>query len=236
MYDEYADGDKKEYICCDNKTNITRSPIYINVINTMVIKENHDYSSLKDIYTPFTFSYVVGGNSLSELFQDNEVLRCSISDWNVSYVIDMDYMFSNSTISFPKNIFNKTFKNKLNDSHKLFNFGISQWDVSNATSMEETFCDSAITCNLINWNTKSVCNMIRTFSRSSFNDYKFIENWNTSSVCYMMEMLSMIKLIQTIKPNWNLPIIVSMKRILYDSGINLDMSNLNLSNLQYFHG
>jgi surface protein len=71
-----------------------------------------------------------------------------ISNWNVSNVTDMSYMFYDSD----------------------FNRDISNWDVSNVTNMSYMFYYSNFNRDIIsNWNVSNVVNMSSMFYDSKFN-------------------------------------------------------------------
>jgi surface protein len=60
-----------------------------------------------------------------------------------------------------------------------FNGDISQWDVSNVTSMRGMFDNSLFNGNISRWNVSRAENMVEMFQRSPFNGD--ISRWNISS-------------------------------------------------------
>ena len=81
-----------------------------------------------------------------------------ISNWNVSNVEDMKYMFVESQ----------------------FNGDISNWNVSNVEYMNSMFADSQFNGDISEWNVSNVKNMNYMFENSQFN--QDISNWNISNV------------------------------------------------------
>jgi len=110
-----------------------------------------------------------------------------ISDWDISQITDMSYLF----------------KNKTN-----FNDDISRWNVSNVTDMSFMFYYSSFNNDISNWNVSNVNNTNHMFAYSKFNGD--ISKWNYYKFCYMFNMLSSIYL--KYKNNWNEEKINYMKK------------------------
>ena len=85
-----------------------------------------------------------------------------ISQWDVSNVENMAFMFYNSN----------------------FNGDISKWDVSNVEMMSRTFYGSDFNQDISNWNTSNLEVTRYMFAFSNFN--QDISNWNTNKI-YDME-------------------------------------------------
>ena len=88
-----------------------------------------------------------------------------ISQWDVSNVTDMKYMFA----------------------HSDFNGNISEWDVSNVRDMECMFEYSKFNGDLSKWDISKVKDMSHMFEHSEFNNDS-ICNWDVSNVGNMMSM------------------------------------------------
>jgi len=90
-----------------------------------------------------------------------------ISEWDVSNVTDMSYMFSND---------------------KSFNEDIGDWDVSNVTDMSSMFYSAfAFNKGIGGWNVSNVTDMSRMFGNAkSFN--QDIGDWDVSNVTDMSSM------------------------------------------------
>ncbi|CAC9452951.1 hypothetical protein, partial [uncultured Gammaproteobacteria bacterium] len=84
-----------------------------------------------------------------------------LTNWDVSYVIDMSGMFSDAT---------------------AFNQDIDSWDVSNVTNMNSMFVKAtAFNQNIDSWDVSNVKNMLLMFYKATaFNQN--IDSWNVSNV------------------------------------------------------
>lgn len=120
--------------------------------------------------------------SMSRTFQQASLINSSISNWDVSSVKDMSFMFFGST--FNGDIGNWDVGNVNNmrgmfatrngptplsvPFYNLFNKDISSWDVSNVTDMESMFHGNInFNQNLSQWNVCNVTNIIN-FSKNTF--------------------------------------------------------------------
>ena len=104
-----------------------------------------------------------------------------ISDWDVSNVTNMEYMFGNSN----------------------FNGDLSDWDVSNVTNMNSMFRYSEFTGkngDIGHWNVSNVKSMRNMFGGSRFDGD--ISNWDVSNVENKLFMLDNCPL-QKHPPKWN---------------------------------
>jgi surface protein len=88
-----------------------------------------------------------------------------MSNWDVSNVTNMKYMFA----------------------HSNFNRDISDWDVSNVKDMDSMFEYSAFNGDLSKWDISKVKDMGSMFENSDFNNDS-ICNWDVSNVGNMMSM------------------------------------------------
>jgi surface protein len=88
-----------------------------------------------------------------------------ISEWDVSRVVNMEWMFASS--SFNDDISRWNVSSVINmrgmfiDSN--FNSNISNWDVSNVKYMEGMFCDSDFNYDISGWNVRRVVGMLYVF-------------------------------------------------------------------------
>ena len=85
----------------------------------------------------------------------------NISEWDVSSVVDMKYMFKGSN----------------------FNGDISGWNVSNVKYMECMFTESKFNQDISGWNVENVIDMSWMFSYSHFN--QDISKWKLNSITDM---------------------------------------------------
>ena len=109
-----------------------------------------------------------------------------ISDWDVSNVENMGWMFCSSKFTGDISNWNTSsvtnMKWMFNDSE--FNGDISDWDVSNVTNMCYMFNASKFTgkkCNLGKWDVSSVTNMNDMFSFCKFKGD--LSNWKLNDKC-----------------------------------------------------
>ena len=108
----------------------------------------------------------MSGLFVYNIFNDSDFTgkNGDISNWNVSNVEDMNFMFKNSK----------------------FNGDISNWDVSNVKDMRYMFYDSPFNGDISNWDVSNVNYMSYMFSKSKFNGD--ISNWDVSNVKDMRMM------------------------------------------------
>ena len=163
-------------------------------------------------------------------------INFDISEWDVSNVKDMSYMFHNST----------------------FNGDISRWDVSNVTIMEGMFKQTQFTRDISNWNVSNVKTMSLMFNGSHFNgdiskwDVSHVENmynmfsrsyfngdiskWNVSSVTNMMGMFEFSIFFNQNLSMWNVSNVSNMAFMFNNSKFNNDISGWDVSNVTYYNG
>ena len=91
---------------------------------------------------------------------DLNAFNGDISQWDVSNVTDMSFMFYYSN----------------------FTGDISKWDVSNVTNMHNMFRDSIWNGDISNWDVSNVTNMEQMFDHSKFTGKYSINNWDVSNV------------------------------------------------------
>ena len=118
------------------------------------------------------------------LFAETKFKYIDISDWNVSNVTDMSYMF-----------FNCRLLKSVGD--------ISNWDISNVTGMSFMFCSVAnFNQDISKWNVSSVETMEAMFDYcKKFN--QDISKWNVSSVKDMSLMFYLCKSFNQDLSNWD---------------------------------
>ena len=112
---------------------------------------------------------------MKDLFTDKPTFNDDISEWNVSNVTDMSYMFGSSDMG---DFFGPP---------PAFNQDIGDWNVSNVTNMSAMFYGaSAFNQDIGGWNVSNVTTMLTMFSgASTFN--QDIGGWDVSSVTQCTE-------------------------------------------------
>ena len=83
-------------------------------------------------------------------------------------------------------------------SIKKFNGDISNWDVSNVTSMGSMFASSKFNGDISKWNVSKVEDMSGMFSRSKFN--QDISNWKINKDCSNNDMFYGCPIKEKFKP------------------------------------
>ena len=143
--------------------------------------------------------------NMSYLFNDQITFNDDISNWDVSNVTDMEYMFYGtpfnqliggwdvSSVTNMRNMFESS----------AFNSYIGGWDVSNVTNIQEMFYQATIFNQPIgNWDVSNVTSMNYMFQSSAFNSD--ISDWDVSNVSKMKGMFRFTPFNQNIS-NWKLP-------------------------------
>jgi surface protein len=167
-------------------------------------------------------------HDMSYLFQDKTSFNQDISNWDVSSVTDMSYMFY---IDF-----------SIDPPYSSFNAGIGSWDVSNVTDMSHMF-ENAIHFNqsLENWDVSGVLNMRYMFS-TAINFNQNINLWDVSNVTDMSYIFSMYfsasltfwntSVFNSPLDNWDVSNVVDMNHMFEHAiSFNQPIENWNVSNV-----
>ena len=145
--------------------------------------------------TPIPFNNIITSlvTDMSFMFANNFYFNQDISSWDVSNVINMNYMFSNTAFNqniSSWNVSKVTDMNFMFSGANTFNQPIGSWNVSKVTSMTGMF-RGANTFNqpIGSWDVSNVTDMYAMFdSANTFNQP--IGSWNVSKVRYMDNMFS----------------------------------------------
>jgi surface protein len=135
----------------------------------------------------------------------NTPYKPDVTEWDVSKVTDMSYLFHNIRNS-------------------DFNQDISKWDVSNVTNMEGMFKDCwKFNQDISNWNVSKVTNMKEMFSGCKFNQP--LADWerhddpdNQSTMSNVTNMENMFYGCENFNQplgNWNVSNVTNMKKMFY---------------------
>ena len=134
------------------------------------LKKNIEEPCLNDIDT----SKIIDMSDLFSSYRDNylyqndidtnEIIKLDLSDWDVSNVTNMSWMF--------------------NGCSSLEKLDISQWDTSNVTNMIYMFqsCSSLKELDISDWDTSKVKDMNSMFQSCDSLKGLDLSNWNTSNV------------------------------------------------------
>lgn len=105
----------------------------------------------------------------------------------------------------------------------------NNWDVSNATNMENMFRGSSFNQNISNWDVSNVTNMQSMFFSSvSFNQE--ISGWDVSNVINMSFMFADTSFNQDIG-GWTLDNVTTMRFMFFQSPFNQNIGSWNVSNV-----
>jgi uncharacterized protein YjbI with pentapeptide repeats len=155
---------------------------------TKEIKENGFECSLNhiDVSRMTNFQWLFNDNKTLENFDGD------ISDWDVSNVEDMSYMFAECNITFKNTDLSGwnvskcksmawMFEDIQFDPNSEYNYDLSGWDMSNVDCINGMFYDSNFNSDSIcQWNVSNITKMYKTFARCKFN--QDLSGWNASNV------------------------------------------------------
>jgi len=161
---------------------------------------------------PIAFNNIITTylNDFSFLFAGVPSFNHNITSWDVSNVVNMQYMCWNSNFNQPIgdwNVSKVTNMTSVFQSATAFNQAIGDWNVSNVTSMSSMFQSAtAFNQNIGDWNVSNVTYMSSTFQNATaFNQN--IGSWDVSKVIYMS---SMFKSASAFNQNLNLWLVYNL--------------------------
>ena len=159
---------------------------------------------------------------MSRMFEGTNKLNQDLSNWDVSTITNMSYMFGS-------------------DSSMIFNQDLSTWNVSNVTNMSYMFTGTrAFNQDIGVWNVSRVTNMQGMF-RGSMSFNQNISSWNVSNVTDMSYMFdSTFNLIyQSFNQNistWDVSNVIDMGSMFSRSPFNQPIGIWNVSNVTNMFG
>lgn len=168
--------------------------------NAKHLKEIHIHSNLKD---------------LSLMFYYSNIENLNLSDWDVSNVTNMSYMFANSKIVSIGDLSNWNVS-KVTNMKGIFNYSrnlnttysLDNWNVSNVIDMNNMFYESHLISigNLNNWNISNVTDMNNMFNTPTLTSIGDLSHWDVSIVDDMSEIFNDATNIPLdFLSNWNIP-------------------------------
>jgi uncharacterized protein YjbI with pentapeptide repeats len=155
---------------------------------TKEIKENGFECSLNhiDVSRMTNFQWLFNDNKILEKFDGD------ISEWDVSNVEDMSYMFAECNITFKNTDLSGwnvskcknmawMFEDIQFDPNSEYNYDLSGWDMSNVDCINGMFYDSNFNSDSIcKWDVSNITKMYKTFARSKFN--QDISEWDVRNL------------------------------------------------------
>ena len=165
-----------------------------NEVSVVHVNRKNDLKYLINFYSDFyptgslNWLDVSGITDMSELFCTNKKFKGNISEWDVSNVKIMKYMFNETEFNGDISKWDTGQVQNMNAmfAESKFNKDISKWDVSNVNDMSYMFFNSVFNRDISSWNVSNVRNMKAMFSMSKFN--KDISDWDVSNVNDMSYM------------------------------------------------
>ncbi|PKQ66539.1 hypothetical protein BZG01_10970, partial [Labilibaculum manganireducens] len=208
-----------------------------------VVWESMDHSffdcsnlTIKDGIEPPNLSLV---KDMSWMFGDATSLDADVSEWDVSSVTNMSYMFLGTTLFTGKGIDKWDVGNvnnmyKMFGSAKKFDADVSAWDVSTVTNMSYMFvgATSFTGKGIDKWDVGNVNKMYEMFGSAKKFDAD-LSGWNPISVTDMGYMFFFAESFQGLGlNNWNVSTVSNMKYMFYAAHSFIgDISNWNVSNV-----
>jgi surface protein len=173
---------------------------------------------------------------MQAMFAGANAFNQSLSDWDVSNVLHMNYMFEGS------NGFNGDVSgwdvSSVTGMHKMFyaassfNQDISAWNVSNVTDMAHMFQNAhEFNGDISGWDVSSVSNMSHMFyANSSFNGD--LSDWDVSSVTDMSNMFDGAHSFNNNLSSWDVSSVINMSGMFWSAhNFNGDISGWDVSNV-----
>jgi len=162
-----------------------------------------------------------------------------ISDWNLTNVTDMSYMFAGAKVDITNigglNVSNvETMAHMFSGASAFTGTGINAWDISGVTDMSYMFAGASMFNNtdISGWNVSNVKTMASMFNGASSFTGSYLDNWNVAAVEDMTNMFAGASLFNA--PNivvWNVGQVISMAGMFNGAASMYDISGAGLVDL-----
>jgi surface protein len=163
---------------------------------------------------------VTGVTDMSELFEDMSQFNLDISNWDVSSVTNMRYMFSSSNFNQDIGAWDVSSVRDMRSIFSIarnFNQDIGSWNVSNVTDMKSMFYRAKnFNQDIGSWDVSSVTNMQWIFGETQYFNQN-IGSWDVSSVTDMEAMFAFSRNFNQDISTWNVSSVKNMGDILLET-------------------
>ncbi|MEX0845986.1 MAG: BspA family leucine-rich repeat surface protein [Balneolaceae bacterium] len=177
--------------------------------------------------------------SSSSYYADISYLDVDVSEWDISNISNLAYMFAYSKIDNCSmegwNTSSVTTVKGIFKGAKLFNCDLNKWDTKNVRDFSESFSGAeSFNGNITDWNVSNGKNFKNMFREASlFN--KDIGNWNISNGDFLFGMFAHAESFNQDIDNWNVSKVTNFSEMfLGASSFNQDLNKWDVTNVSTY--